>query len=256
MWYVEHALEVFSRKGRMVPLSDISRYYGFRSVYAFSQEDAEEIKKSRSSKGFNRFSVFSDKLLFDLDNGDQGLNDIIGWADNEGFGYEIYESGSKGLHVELPTVAKYSPSLPGTHKEIAKKIYPKADLSIYRHGSLYRLPGTIHKKTGNPKKLVESVQSNILLDFELKTEEPKIKALEIDPSEDAQLALALASSLFNNSPGCGGRYMKFWSTSRALVDAGFSEEFIVELMLRINESWDDDAHEESEVLRAVSGAFV
>ena len=256
MFYLEHAQDVTSRYGRMLPLNQFENLTGFRSVYALAESDAQEIITARSSKGFKRFDVYADELVFDLDDGDKGLKELLAWCSGEGFGYKIYESGSKGLHFTTPHIPKYSNTLPSAHKEIAKKIYPGTDVSIYRHGSLFRLPGTIHKKTGKPKKLIEQVEGAAILDFDVPEKQPEAKFdIVVDPAEDVQFKLSMVMANYDSSPGKGNRHTSLWWMARCLADCGFSFDFSLELISKINESWQDDAHDMDEVLRAIREVF-
>lgn len=255
MLFHEYASDVNRRHGFMLPVEEVMQRTGFRSVYAFSEEDALLIKSRESSKGLNQFEVYSDRLVLDIDTGDiKDVENIEKFCNDRDLTYSVFFSGSKGYHVEIPTKPKASIHLPITHKILADRISAVVDKSIFRHGSLYRLPGTIHKKTGNPKVLLNSVEGLCVLDFDIKTPEPtKFNPVEIEPEEDIKWALARAGGLFGQEPGLGNRHACFWKTAKSLFDAGFSDEFVEELLLKINESW-ANPKEENEVIRAIRGA--
>ena len=106
--------------------------------------------------------MYSDTITIDIDSDDlnKALDDtrtLVEHLKNE-YGIDenlirIHFSGSKGFHVELPSVLfgiKDSKYLPEIHKEIVKRIVPpsiQVDTKIYHRRGLLRIPNTINKKS-------------------------------------------------------------------------------------------------------------
>ncbi len=79
--YYEWASTPKSRKGRMISEDAIITMIkmpdpGYSSVYRFNEADAQAIKDSGNSKNFKQYEVTSDTLIFDIDSGKGGLDQI------------------------------------------------------------------------------------------------------------------------------------------------------------------------------------
>ena len=256
MYYIEHCERVFDRSGHMVPLKCMDMLTGFRSAYAFSKEDAQEIQSNHSSVGFSRYSVFSDTWLMDFDNNEQGMLDTIKWVKEKNLGYKLYESGGKGFHIEIPTVEKYDNNLPAIHKEMAKSLNTGIDLSIYRHSSLYRLPNTIHEKTGKPKQLLEEETGQFLLeipDIDIKPRE--FNLLPLTEFEEFRWGMLSITNHIEICPGSGNRHDLLWRAAADLCKAGISFDTTLELLLALNKSWGTHGKEESEIQRSAREGY-
>lgn len=255
--FLEHANTVMSRYGNMITYAECVRRTGFRSVYAFSEDDAKTIKEARNSRGFSRYIPHSSELFVDLDDPaflDEALKNIeqLGWR------YSLFQSGSKGYHIHVPHGMSSGYGLPSFHKEMALKVTPNADVSLYRNNSLFRLPGTIHAKTGRPKLWLKS--GGVLLPripFECagepETNEIKFSFGESDESELC-LALGAIQGFLKNQPETGRRYQTLWSIGKGLADGGLSNACTRELLEVVNKSW-PNPKEDSEVERCVRDVF-
>lgn len=256
MYYVEHCDKVYNRSGNMLPVPAIKLLTGFRSVYGFSKEDAQEIQEQHASRGFSKYEVYSDTWVMDFDNNEQGMRDTLAWVKSKNLSYKLYESGGKGHHIEVPTTEMYDHNLPFYHKEMAKKLNTGADLSIYRHSSLYRLPNTVHDKTGRLKLLLEEGEGEFLL--EVPTCEVPKNLFNVTPLSGYQeLKWALRSIQFGieECPGSGNRHALLWRTAADFCKAGISFDTALELLLFMNRSWNEEAKPDTEVQRSCSEGY-
>ena len=256
-WYLEHAQDVMLRKGNLFPREVVMSQTGFRSVFAFAEADAKQIIQQGSSKNFSRFAVFTDELLLDFDNGrDEQFNRAEKWARDSDCTFSVFESGSKGLHLEIAAVPKYGRTVPMSQQAFVETIMGvTSDVSLYRHGSLYRLPGTLHKKTGKPKKRVASNLGDALVDYTLLDESCIIDFGSDSVHDKVVASLERVLRWHSRPPNQGRRYQTLWSVAQLCKEGGLSQSTVTELLQIVNESWGPLAKEEKEVTRAIHEVF-
>lgn len=263
--YVEWASDTDSRKGRMVSLPALANLLklknpGYSSLYMFSQEDAETIKRNNHSRGMNFLEVWSQFLVMDIDCGKEGLDQILPLLDAAGHSYEVWSSGGKGYHIYIPHEMLHSVHLPYSHKlkakELLKDKFSLIDGSLYQHGRLLSLPGRVHPKTRKKKVLEFSKKGNVPLTVQI-VEEVKVKPLydSVLGSDDALLVgLNRVQDMITYPPGPGNRHIRFWGASRDLAMAGLDYDTVLGLMTRVNASL-PDAKPVEEIEQAVKSAF-
>lgn len=261
MWYKEWASQPSNRKGRMLPLSSFQnilklRDTGYESVYYFSESDALKIKQNENSKGMNRLSVGSDRLMIDIDKGEDGLQAVGKILEDKGYGFKLYSSGSKGYHIELSHIPLYDKRLPYSHKHFLKSLLGKAfeyvDPTLYQHGRLISLVGRIHPITRRKKVLIKEFPGK-QVEIPI-VDEPEIESTfkaQIEPLSHALLKAFDASSI---EPNIGQRHMVLWRVGKSLSEAGLSSDTTQEILEGINESW-DNPKESKDVLQVVKSIY-
>lgn len=254
--YLEFAEQPWLRSGDMRPTSEVEALQGFRSVYGFSEEDAKIIRDSNCSRDFKRFAQFSDCLFLDLDDGEASVDGVVAFLKAEGIGFSLYKSGSKGYHTHIPSEPKFGYNVAYSQKVLIESLGIPADLSLYRPGSLFRLPGTVHRKTSQPKELIQKFDG-ALLDYDL-VGEPTPKPAEFTLGDDSDLETTLLSLItyIGHPPRNGNRHLTIWSHAERLRRQGLSQGTVLDLLERVNLSWENQAKPESEVRRAVNQAFL
>lgn len=257
MWYLEYAPDVFKRDGGYFPREDVLGRTGFRSVYALSEQDALTVRRTGASKHIDKFQVYSDELVMDFDNGyDDECKKAVKWARDHGCTFSVYESGKKGIHLEIATVPKYGRTVPASQRVfVEQQIQVACDVSLYRHGSLYRLPGTLHKSTGNPKKLIDSRLGDSLIDFPLLSVAAGLDFSSVPAETGIESALLRVLRWLNSPPTRGSRYMTLWQVSKTCKEGGLRRETAEDLLNGINQSWGKDAKESEEVSRAIREVY-
>lgn len=247
MIYFEWCAEPNQRDGTFLTEGELNSRLGFRSVYGF-------IEKPDSSKGLNKYEVYSDTLFMDFDDGVDGeVLNTLKVLDKEQIAYSLYTSGSKGCHIHVPITPISGIDVPYSQRQFVLDNDFKCDLSLYRHSSLFRLPNTIHKKTQKPKELIAQ-HKGYQLDIPYVKAPPKFQ--NIKPNKDNMLYVALTrcAGLVNISPQRGERTKTTWSVSRNLCEAGIHFDVALELMYVLNDTWNDPMDAES-VLRAVKQGY-
>jgi len=151
---------------------DESTHKGFSSLYQVTAETAKAIEQAGTVKGFKGI-VWSKRLWIDFDDSDAARA-----ADRRlkemGYDYVCYSTGNRGLHYGILRPIQPSHLLPLMDKAWVKEHFPKADTSIYTHLHPFRIPGTVHEKTGRPKILLFECRGSALTLPPLKREEMQI----------------------------------------------------------------------------------
>jgi hypothetical protein len=148
-----------TRTGRpkLVPYKDKYNYTGFTSVYGYTEEAVTHIRETRSTRGLSRFPVYSDVLYVDFDDNDAAAEKFEDEHLLGKYKYERYHSGGRSIHFHIPIEPMYGVNVPYSQKLWMEQHAPEADMSIYRHSGLYRLPETYHTKYPGKKKELTAV---------------------------------------------------------------------------------------------------
>ena len=160
----------------------------FTSYLRYPKEYFDYWKENKGSVAKYKGNCYSDCLPIDLDCED--LNDALIECQNlismlvnkSGVNSNclgIFFSGSKGFHIEVPTVLfgdiKPSDNLPYIFKEIPKILDVKYhDTTIYYRNALWRFPNTINTKSGLYKipLSVNQINNRTIEDIKLLAREP------------------------------------------------------------------------------------
>lgn len=186
-------------KPRLVPLEDVSKFRGFRSVYSYSKEIVEQIQLTGSTSGLRGTPVYSDTLFVDFDGTDP--TPLIDHLLSEGIAFEQYDSGNRSVHLHIHTEPIYGVWVPAAHKKWIKQHGPGADMSFYNPSGQYRLPGTYHVKGGGKcKELVRSVAGKRLVLVEPEREEMPPPIVRDGSKEQLFIALQLQRRPGQRSP--------------------------------------------------------
>jgi hypothetical protein len=258
MYWSEYCSKVFSRKGTMVPVEQLHKLTGFRSVYLFTQNDAQCIKKSNSSSGMTKYEVFSNELFLDFDGDDALLkadNVFRACQDYHDFSTTMWFSGSKGYHIVIKIQDMFGLDVPYSQKLFVQNAFGKdyCDESIYKHSGLIRLPNTVHQKTGKRKVLVkEHKGSNILeIPYVDKPIQENFNNVEYTPSTVVFLELI---RLMEKDVGIGQRHMSMFTLAGMLAGVGYKYETILDILENLNASF-EEPKSKTEVEIAVQGGF-
>lgn len=260
---VEWTSSVKNRKGRMVSLTALGRLLnlpdpGYSSIYMFKEEDAKIIVNNGHSKGLNQYAVASKFLVVDVDSGEEGRSIIEGILRSKGYAYEIWSSGGKGYHFYIPHELICDKRLPNSHKQVALSLFPKqhVDLTLYQHGRLVSLPGRVHPITKKRKHLIASIPGKSI-EIPLVEELKVVRPFEVSPDGDHQLlaiGLQRAADLICFPPDRGTRHIRIWGTAKDLAESGLDYDTTLNLLLKVNETWDEQKTEE-EIIKAVTSAY-
>jgi hypothetical protein len=126
------------------------------------------------------------------------------------------------------------------------------DYSLYQHGRILRLPGTVNVKTGRRKQFVEKVDG-VKAEIELRTP----PAFNFKPDGGLKTIATVLNHfqrLALSEPLPGNRHTQLWSAARSACEAGLTYEATLELLQAINSSW-GNPKEGDEVEKAIRQAY-
>jgi hypothetical protein len=141
---------------RLVPLDEIHKHTGFRTIFAYDEETTEFIKEQGGTQGLRGQPVYADTLFLDFDGHDPVEFRI--WLQQSGYGYTEWDSGGRSVHFHIPMIPVYGAWVPFAMKKWIKTHAPTADISFVHAAGMYRLPGTWHAKHPGRCKLMTANQ--------------------------------------------------------------------------------------------------
>lgn len=150
--YVEvRARQVRTGRPFFVLLSNLEggAYHGFRSVYAYTAETKAAIEAKGSTADLAGVPVYSDTLFVDFDNTDP--SPLLFHLYDEEIAHEVWLSGNRSVHVHIHVEPELGPHVPYSQRCWAEEYAPGCDLSFYHAAGQFRLPRTVHEKTGKRK---------------------------------------------------------------------------------------------------------
>ena len=204
---------------RLVPLDEVSKHLGFRSVFCFDADTASLINELGSTSNLRGRPVYCDVLLLDFDQGDPV--EFREWLRSSGLAFETYDSGGRSIHFHIPVEPVFGPWVPAAAKKWVQQHSKGADISFYHPAGMYRLPGTFHAKhAGRSKHLIEEGGTNKLV----LTEPParETRPFEATGSREEFFLLLLES----REPG--GRQPFMWRLAMTAAQAGMELEETLE----------------------------
>lgn len=234
-------------KPRLVPLEEVSCLTGFRSVYAYDDKIAEQIREMGSTLGLRGSPVFSNVLLVDFDN--TPADDLVQYLRSNGIAFELYHSGGRSEHLHISIVPMYGPEVPYSQKEWIKKHAPTADISFYHPGGQFRLPRTFHEKNpGHRKELIAVYEGKLL---SIPTTVRKIHAIKLEDAsaEDYSRLLITPAAEGHRRPG-------LWLRATMAAELGIHFEDAVAHLLEWNNSYSNPPHQADVIYKQVQSAFI
>jgi hypothetical protein len=252
--YFEVARTLMNRVTRFVTADELPRYTGFRSYFGFSEAVKEYCQDVGTTRGMRGTVVYSDTIFLDFDDAPEAAESFWHTLVLEGLGFEVWDSGGRSIHFHIPTAPMWSEHLPYSHSQWVKARTPGADMCLYQAGRIFRLPNTTHQKTMKRKVLLETVQGK-LAEVELVKQDTSVKfgQLVADGDGIAEI-ISVLEKLVRNPPQCGERNHRFYSVACSCFSCGFSGDFALELMSKVNEDLMEDPIEDSELEMVLSSA--
>ena len=225
----------------------------FTSVYALREEDAKAIQAAGTTAGF-RGTVWSQRLWIDFDSY-AAAERAESFLKKEGYDYVAYDTGGRGHHVGVLRHIAPSHLLPARDKDWVYANLQGADLSLYGHIHLIRLPGVMHERTGRPKVLFQSVRGRAI---ELPEYHPKeIRATKFAPQSNERMSIfsnwAVVSRLTGNTQE-GDRHRSLLILCRGLKECKVTVDEALWVMLEVNKGYNDPKPEE-EVVRIAEWTY-
>lgn len=255
--YVEITPEPYHGKGKslkFVPVNQIHLHTGFRSICQYTEEQVNEAYSAGTIKALEDTEVLCDQMFLDFDN--SPLNALIfeAWCQDNCYQYEKYDSGSRSIHFHVDIVTIDARCAPASIKAFLIKEFGEGfcDISFYHYAGLYRLPGTVHKKTGRKKELI-STGGFFALDIPL-IEKTKFGQLNLDIC-NFEWALINYINYIKAPPTEGNRSLTLWRTAKMFAESEVSYPVAEELITIMNNSWGRMSKPQQKVDSQVSFAY-
>lgn len=134
---------------------------GFTSLYAVDRETAKALFSEGTTRHFKGV-VWSERLWLDFDSY-EAADGAESKLREMGYDFIAFDTGGRGAHFGVLRACRPSHLLPYKDKAWVKEHFPEADTSIYTHLHPFRLPGTVHAKTGRRKQEVVRVVGKSLI---------------------------------------------------------------------------------------------
>jgi hypothetical protein len=248
-WYKEWNVAV-SHANIFYPESDVFKMMGFFSICSYTADQAQRMSVDRDSiKGE---PVYLDTLYCDFDDQPEAAAAFCELLIRLSVEFTTWDSGNRSVHYHIPIVPLHGAYAPYSQKVWMASNAPGCDLSFYHASGYFRLPNTVHRKTGRRKELIDSFDGQTL---DIPYVEPKVLREIGSGRADPTSTFAWYCALMGACPGSGSRYQTLWQIGAQFKLCGYSSDTIYDLLWKLNESWKTLAKEEEEVRRAVKDVF-
>ncbi|MDB4725822.1 hypothetical protein OAF54_00205 [bacterium] len=229
----------------LVHRDDIEGMVGRRSVYEFPRETCEWVMNNWSEKyqchgSFNglvaaNLPVYSDMLFMDVDDDPESARKYIECLKKWDITHGVWDSGNRSVHIHIQCEPQEDSRVPVSQKRFVEEwgasIGASTDTSFYHAAGLYRLPGTIHEKTGKPKVCVGGHWGSPL-SYEL------VDIQRYPVPDDSEQLLASVWRLLLTPIGAGGRHFHVFKIASNAARLGWPVDKILTHTLAWN-SWQD-----------------
>lgn len=260
MLFVEHTDFAWHNEGKQLsflPDTQIDNVTGFRTIAKWTEQACGLALAAGTVTALRDSPCTIDTLYVDFDDNEKDAMVMRSWLKEEGFLYEMWSSGGRSQHFHIPILPLHSVNAPSSTKSFMHNNCNALcyDSSIYHYAALFRLPGTIHAKTGKKKELLEMGSGSDLLKIDL-TEPKRFDSVFIVDVDEYTVTMNRYLNLLQNCPTVGNRSVMLWSMSRAFFEVGLDFETALELIRRMNLSWKDGSKSESKVIAQVRSAYL
>ena len=217
-----------SGKPKLVPYVDRYNYTGFTSMYGLPTQAVSQIESSGRTAGLNNTPVFSDTLYVDFDNNEDAAEELNIKLKGLNVDFDRYHSGGRSIHFHIRIIPMYGVNVPYSQKHWMELNAPKADMSIYKHAGVYRLPGTYHSNyPGQTKHLLESCAGEALLIENRPRVYTKLYNNDTLTIEDFH---SILGSLLHKKAGEGGRHPLAFKIASCAKASGKTESHTSQLL--------------------------
>lgn len=227
---------VRSGRAKLVNYDDRFNHLGFISVYGYAEDAQQAINQTGTTKKLSKFPVYSDILFVDFDDNEEAAEEFKIYLDSKTYSYDMYHSGGRSIHFHIPIEPMYGVTVPQAQKSWMENHAPSADMTIYRHSAIYRLPGTYHAKNpGKKKELLYSSKAENILYIENRpiVHTPKNMALDDLNVEEAHDILG---KLLNTKVEAGNRHKHAFKIATMSKLSDKNRDYSLHLLTRWNEN--------------------
>lgn len=263
-WHIYSLTRSFGSSPSFASSAELAELQGYSSLYGVSEETAQAIVKAGTTEGFKGI-VYSERLWADFDS-----YEAAEWAESKlkeaGYGYVAYDSGGRGAHFGIRRDCDPGHTLPQRDKAWVRAFFERggkcaADLSVYTHLHLFRLPGTIHESTSRVKELVSTHSGrSVKLPAwqELKgAQRVQVVTNSVDRSGNISIFHSLRILHASQEASAGERHPQLVRCAYALRDHGVDPQFALGWLQELNKSFPEpkDEREAEAIIQRVFGSI-
>ena len=230
------------------------------SMYCITEEASKIIARSGSIKGFAP-EHYSKYLWIDVDCVQSG-KEFFKLLRDKGFKFKAYFSGHKGYHFAIMRRGEPSSILCYQDKAFVQDLMREfpyvsdVDTSIYQPLHLLRAVGCQHDITRKFKKLIRTVNGDVIPSVERyeisswqKNCDLPDRNIEANRFEKTRQVLMRWTGALTQ----GSRYMTLWCISKDLFKLDYQPSTVHDILLSYNEQFDKPTSDE-EIWRALNDA--
>jgi hypothetical protein len=153
----------FTQSTKIYNINEVDSSDGEKEHYQTIYRFPESIKEHRSIRDIPEdMLAYADYLTFDIDRANLSdasiaVQKLESFCQSFDIGYELWFSGNKGFHLLIPSVQfDFQPTnnpeiLRSMAVAIAEYSKVEIDTKIYNMSRIFRMPGSLHKKSGKSK---------------------------------------------------------------------------------------------------------
>jgi hypothetical protein len=231
---------------RLVPLAEVSAHTGFRSIVAYDDAVAAQIRQQGSTANLRTCEVYADTLFMDFDSHDP--TEFRAWLQATGLGYEEYNTGGRSVHFHIPMAPIKGAWVTIAMKAWTRKHAPTADISFLHNAGMYRLPGTFHSRNPGRRKVLVCRKDGPLLELS----KPGRETFSAYPGTGSHEELFL---LLTQAVGEGHRRPRAWLLATMAAECGMEFDEAVEHLLWWNSKFVDPPHEAQTIINQIESAY-
>lgn len=226
----------------LVHVEDTEGLTGFRSVYQYPVKTCQWVMQNWSEK-YGVFGsvngmvaaglpVATDRLFIDFDDDPESADKFIAWFRKHNISHSVWDSGGRSVHLHVVTKWACSPHLPYSQKrwlqELGEVLGASADYSIYHAAGLFRLPDTVHEKTGRKKEQIGGLWGDVL----------DIPVIEPAHERNSEASLTSFWRMMLSPVPQGGRHFHVYKLASNASKLGMPPEEVLEHLRHWNK-WQD-----------------
>ena len=232
---------------KLVPIQDVDKYHGFRSVVAYGEEVASLIREQGGSQSLRGQPVYADTLFMDFDG--HVPTEFLEWLETTDLAYERLDSGNRSVHIHIPIVPIEAPWVTDAMREWTKKHAPTADTSFLHPAGQYRLEGTFHYKTSKQKTLVSARMGEPLQLEQPQHSEPIMPQVEgRNPAEFYSMLMTAKSE--------GNRAPFVWLLATTAAETGIGQAEALEHIRSWNSKRASPPRDDATICSQVTSAYI
>ncbi len=239
----------------LLPWAQAMETAGYISCWGYPELTQKVIRDQGSTSGLMGLPLYTDLLYLDIDDAPETVGLVENYLQEQGWGYELYNSGSRGVHFHLPCSPITRTDLPMIIRRWVTQHFPfkGVDESLYKTSGIIRTPGTFHHKSpGSQKRFLRGCEGSEVDVLATLAEAPIPRSVSLG---DDREAAEILSGLWLEYADEGGRNHQIYRRAYLARLAGLTPDEAEGLLLTYNELMVNPSLPEREVIATMRSAF-